>query len=79
MAKQKKDSTHNVEFAKGGNDHMFGTGDHTTTAPSDAAGPQKAGTTTHDSSGGGKFASGGKGKMFGFRPSNAAEAGKTSP
>jgi hypothetical protein len=71
MAAQKKESTHNVEFAKGGDKHMFG--------------PQKAGeqapsTTAHDAgaNSGGKFAEGGKGKMFGFAGALPAQAGKTS-
>lgn len=79
MAKQKKESTHNVEFAQGGDQHMFGSGDHTVTAGSDAAGKQKPGNSSHDTGGSdGKFASGGSTKMFGFNPSKTAEAGKTS-
>lgn len=78
MAKSRTEKSHNVTFAKGGNTHMFGSGDHTTAAPSDAAGKQKPGTTSHDSSSDGKFASGGSGKMFGFVGSQPAQGGKTS-
>jgi hypothetical protein len=77
-AKSKQESEHNVEFAKGGNTPMFGTGDRTTAAPSDAAGEQQSASTAHKTSGsGGKFASGGSGKMFGFNPSVPATAGQT--
>lgn len=70
MAKSKRESQHNVEFAKGGNTHMFG---------KQSAGEQKAGDTAHDTSGdGGKFASGGSTKMFGFAGSQPAKAGITS-
>lgn len=71
-AKVKKETSHNVEFAKGGNTHMFG---------EQAAGEQKPGETSHDVSGGApgpKFASGGSGKMFGYSPSAPARAGITS-
>jgi hypothetical protein len=71
MANFTKKTEKNAEFAKGGNTHMFG--------------PQKAGeqaddTTAHDveSGGGDKFASGGKGKMFGYSGALPATAGKTS-
>ena len=73
MAKQKKESTHNVEFAKGGDQHMF---------PQQAADKMKPGTTRDQTAKddlGQKFAEGGSTKMFGFRPSNVAQAGKTSP
>lgn len=44
------------------------------------AGPQKPGTESHDTSGdGGKFAKGGSGKMFGFRPSTPVKPGMTTP
>lgn len=68
----RKESSHNVEFAKGGNTHMFG---------EQAAEPMPAGTTrdkTSQDGSGGKFAKGGSGKMFGFCGSEAAQAGKTS-
>lgn len=68
--KSKVENAHNVEFAKGGNTHMFGP---------QKAGEQKEGETAHDvSDGGGKFASGGKGKMFGYTGSLPAKAGITS-
>lgn len=66
------EKSHNVEFAKGGNTHMFG---------AQAAGKQKAGVTEHDAEGGApgaKYAEGGKGKMFGYTGSLPAQAGKTS-
>lgn len=74
-----KQSEHNVTFAKGGNTPMFGKGDRTVTAPSDAAGSQEPGCTSHDPKGdGGKFAAGGSGKMFGYAGSQPARAGITS-
>lgn len=70
MAGFTKKSSHNVEFAKGGNTHMFG---------EQSVGEQKPGTTAHDVGGGGdKFAKGGSGKMFGYSGSQPAQAGKTS-
>lgn len=79
MANFTKKTEKNAEFAKGGKTPMFGHGDRTTTAPSDAAGSQKAGVTEHDSTGdGGKFAKGGSGKMFGYAASETAKAGITS-
>lgn len=71
-AKVKKESTHNVEFAKGGDQHMF---------PQQAADRMEPGTTrdkTAKDDLGQKFAEGGKGKMFGFQPSNTQTAGRTS-
>jgi hypothetical protein len=66
----KEKSEKNVTFAKGGDNHMFGP---------QKAGPEKPGTTAHDTSGsGGDFAKGGSGKMFGFTGSMPAQAGKTS-
>lgn len=79
MANFTKKTEKNAEFAKGGKTPMFGHGDRTTTAPSDAAGEQKPGVTEHDPEGaGGKFAKGGGGKMFGYSPSEPARAGITS-
>lgn len=79
MANFTKKTEKNVEFAKGGNTPMFGHGDRTTTAPQEAAGEQKPGGTAHNPEGsGGKFASGGSGKMFGYSPSQPAQAGITS-
>jgi hypothetical protein len=71
-AKVKKETSHNVEFAQGGDTHMFG---------EQAAGSEKPGTTAHDVKGGApgaKYAEGGKGKMFGYSPSASATAGITS-
>lgn len=68
-----------ADFAKGGNTPMFGSGDHTTTAPKDAAGTATPGQTYKDpTDSGGKFASGGSGKMFAYSGVQSAEAGKTS-
>jgi hypothetical protein len=79
MANFTKKTEKNAKFAEGGNTPMFGHGDRTTTAPSDAAGSQKPGVTEHDSAGnGGKFAKGGSGKMFGYAASEPAKAGITS-
>ncbi len=80
MAKSKVESEKNVAFAKGGTTPMFGTGDRTTASPSDQAGPAAEARTgkVNDGGGGGKFASGGSGKMFGYNPSVPATAGKTS-
>jgi len=65
-------------FAKGGNTPMFGHGDRTTTASTDAAGPAKPGETYKDTAGdGGKFASGGSQKMFGYTGALPAQAGIT--
>ena len=77
--KKKVESERDVEFAKGGNTPMFGTGDRTTTAPADAAGTQKPGVTEQhpDSGSSSKFAEGGKGKMFGYSPSVPAKEGQT--
>lgn len=72
MAKQKKESSHNVTFAQGGKTKMFGP---------QVAGSEKAGVTAHDVSGGApgdKYACGGKTKMFGFAGSQPAQAGITS-
>ncbi len=72
MASFTKKSSHNVEFAKGGNTPMFG---------EQAAGDQKAGVTEHAIGGGApgaKYAEGGRGKMFSYAGSQPAQAGKTS-
>lgn len=72
-AKVRKENSHNVEFAKGGNTHM---------APEQAAEDQTPGGTRDksmtDSAPGDKFASGGSGKMFGYAGSQPVQAGKTS-
>ena len=73
QASRPKESQHNVEFAKGGNTHMF---------PAQAAEEAPSGVTRDQSAAdgapGAKFASGGKGKMFSFAGSESAQAGKTS-
>jgi hypothetical protein len=67
--KSKSESSHDVEFAEGGDGHMFG---------AQTATPDKPGNTGKDTGGGGgKFAKGGSGKMFGFTPSQDAKAGQT--
>ena len=65
------EKTHNVEFAKGGDTHMFG---------EQQAGPQTPGQTEKngDTGKGAEFAAGGKGKMFGFSASKPATSGITS-
>jgi len=81
MAAFQKKTSHNVEFAKGGNTPMFGKGDRTVTAPQEQAGEKGAGTTdqgSHDGGSSDKYACGGKTKMFGFAGSQPAQAGKTS-
>jgi hypothetical protein len=74
MAAFKKETSKSKSFAEGGHsNHMFGP---------QAAGSQKPGTTEHDVGGGApgaKFATGGKGKMFGFSGAMPAQAGITSP
>jgi hypothetical protein len=68
--KTKEHVERNVEFAEGGDTHMFG---------KQSAGPDKPGNTGKDTSAapGPKYASGGSSKMFGFSPSQAATAGIT--
>lgn len=80
MAAFLKKTEKSADFAKGGNTPMFGKGDRTTTAPSDAAGSQASGVTEHDPDGGSgdKFAKGGSGKMFGYEGAQPARAGITS-
>ena len=63
-----KEAQHNVEFAEGGSDHMFGP---------QKAGPDKPGNTGKDPGSDGKFAKGGSGKMFGFAGAQEAKAGQT--
>jgi len=71
-------SNDNVKFAEGGDTPMFGKGDRTKVATTDAAGEQTSGQTSSDSKNNPKYAEGGAGKMFGFNPAVAATAGKTS-
>jgi len=70
MAKSKQESEHNVEFATGGETHMFG---------KQSASPDTPGNTgkTEKAAPGAKYAEGGKGKMFGFHGSVPASAGQT--
>jgi hypothetical protein len=69
-AKYKSETEKDVEFAEGGDDHMFG---------QQAAEPQTSGhTEQEDSKGpGAKYAEGGKSKMFGYSPSVPQQAGRT--
>lgn len=72
MASFTQKSSHNVEFAKGGNTHMFGEQQASPQTPKQTG---KNGATGK----GAEFAKGGSTKMHGFRGSVPAEAGKTSP
>jgi hypothetical protein len=67
----KKEAQHDVEFAEGGDTHMFG---------KQAAGPDKPGNTGKDqvAAPGPKYAAGGSTKMFGFSPAIPQQAGRTS-
>lgn len=79
MADFLKKNEKKADFAKGGDTPMFGKGDHTVTAPSDAAGTAKPGETYKDpENSGSKFAAGGSGKMFGYQGSEPAKGGITS-
>jgi len=67
-----------ADFAKGGTTPMFGKGDRTTTAPSDAAGTATPGETYKDpENSGDKFAKGGSTKMFGYEGAVPGSAGQT--
>ncbi len=65
----RNETSHNVEFAKGGNTAMFG---------QQHVGEQKPGGTATKPTSDGDFAKGGSNKMFGFRGSESAQAGITS-
>ncbi len=67
----RNESSHNVDFAKGGNDHMFS---------QQQAEPQTPGHTgDRGATGkGAEFAKGGSGKMFGFAGAEPAKSGITS-
>lgn len=79
MADFVKKTEKSADFAKGGNTPMFGTGDRTKTAPSDAAGTATPGETYKDpKDSGSKFASGGSTKMFGYQGAEPAKGGITS-
>src|SRR5208282_156315 len=69
------EKSHDVEFAKGGDTHMFGEQE-----AGSRKGPDKSPSTGKpDSSGPGeKFAAGGSTKMFGYQGSVPATAGQTS-
>jgi hypothetical protein len=67
----RNESTHNVEFAKGGNTHMFGEQQASPQTPKQTG---KNGATGK----GAEFAKGGSGKMFGFSGSQPAQSGITS-
>lgn len=65
-----KEAQHNVEFASGGDTHMFG---------KQSASPDRPGNTGKDpgAAPGPKFAAGGTNKMFGFNGSQPVKAGQT--
>lgn len=67
----RNETTHNVEFAKGGNTPMFSEQQAETQKPGQTADPGATGK-------GAQFAAGGSGKMFGFAGSEPAKAGITS-
>jgi len=71
----RNETSHNVEFAKGGDTHMFGEQE----AGSRTGADKSPSTGKPDSSGpGDKFAEGGKTKMFGFTGALPARSGITS-
>jgi hypothetical protein len=73
-----KKNEKSADFAKGGNTPMFGKGDHTVTAPKDAAGTATPGETYKDPvDSGEKFAKGGSQKMFGYQGAVPATAGQS--
>ena len=65
------EKTHDVEFAKGGNTHMFGEQEAGDVDSGETGKPDERGP-------GEKFASGGKTKMFGFSGALPARDGITS-
>lgn len=67
----RSEKQHDVQFAKGGDNHMFS---EQQASPQTAAHTGKNGATGK----GAEFAKGGSGKMFGFAGSAAAQAGITS-
>ncbi len=71
MASFTKKSSHNADFAKGGNTPMFG---------EQQAEPAKSGQTGDPGATGkgAEFAKGGSSKMFGYAGAEAAKAGMTS-
>lgn len=70
--KTKAENEKSVNIVKGGSTHMFGQQHAGPKTAGDSAGGDKKGD-------GGKFAAGGSGKMFGFRPSVPAKPGMTTP
>jgi len=64
----KQKSSSSPTFAKGGSGKMHG---------KQSAGPQKAGVSSSEGSGGGMFAKGGSSKMFGKQSASPAKAGCT--
>jgi hypothetical protein len=71
----RNETSHDVQFAEGGDTHMFGKQQ----AGSRTSGDKGPSTGKPDDSGPGeKFAQGGKGKMFGFQGSLPARDGITS-
>ena|ERR1700681_625093 len=69
------ETSHDVEFAEGGDTHMFGKQE----AGSRTSEDKSPSTGKPDSSGpGAKFAAGGTNKMFGFAGSQPAQSGITS-
>ena len=71
MAKIKKEASHNVEVAKGGNTPMFSQQQAESQTPGHTGDRGATGK-------GAEFAKGGSGKMFGFAGSQPAQAGRTS-
>jgi hypothetical protein len=76
MAKQKKETSRNVEFAKGGNTPMFSqqAAESAIGKEGHTADPTSADKGVHEHGG----AKGGSTKMFGFAASQPATAGITS-
>lgn len=70
-AQVKKETSHNVEFAKGGNTPMFGEQQSEPMKSGQTGDPGKTGK-------GAEFAKGGGGKMFGYAGSQPARSGITS-
>lgn len=68
----RNESTHNVEFAKGGNTKMFGEQQAGEVKPAQTGKPNQTGK-------GAEYAKGGTTKMFGFSGAQPAQSGITSP
>lgn len=67
----RNEKSHDVQFAKGGNTHMFGEQQAGEVKPAQTGKPEQTGK-------GAEFAKGGSGKMFGFNGSQPARDGITS-